>query len=322
MAEVHTVRGAVSAADLGPTLAHEHVVIRDHEFSELYPEHQWNGLPREQALAETAALLEQVKESGIDTIIDCTALTHGRDVPFLKDVNAMVDLHIIASTGIYSYDELPHMMMFRKNVEDLLTDMFLRDITTGIGDTGVRAGMIKIAVDRPGITINIRKMMGAAARACQETRTPVTIHTHPAGGLGQEILDWMIKFGADPQLIVMSHSGDSADLDYLRGLMDRGAVIASDRFGLNTPGTASEAERIEVIAQLCSEGYADRIVVGHDAMMCHDWGPQLHVGRETWEPTRVGRVIVPSLREHGVSTDDLQQIMTTTPARLVAGGAL
>jgi phosphotriesterase-related protein len=106
-------------------------------------------------------------------------------------------------------------------------------------------------------------------------------------------------------------------------VMDTGATMASDRFGYAVPGTPTTQDRVAVIADLCAQGYADRIVVSHDAMLHTDW---LEPGGGTamysrWEPTYIPTAVVPALREAGVSDADLHRILVDTPARVLACAA-
>ena len=119
--------------------------------------------------------------------------------------------------------------------------------------------------------------------------------------------------------MVIGHSGDTTDTDYLKAVMDTGATMASDRFGYDLPGAATTRERVAVIADLCRQGYADRIVVSHDAMLHTDWLDAEYIAMHpNWTPTFIPTEVVPALREAGVSDAHLQQILVDTPARLLA----
>jgi phosphotriesterase-related protein len=318
---VETVRGPVEISRLGPTLAHEHVVTISVEFEKFYPELSWGG-DRADVVRDVVGKLQEIRDRGITTILDCTAYFHGRDIGFVREVNEQVDINVIMSTGIYTFDYLPYHVKQRppKSVaDDILTRMFLRDLTVGIGDSGIRAQSIKVATDTEGFTPNNVRVLRAAGRASAETGAPITAHTHPADRQAPRLLEILAEEGADLSKVVVAHSGDTGDLGYLRALMDAGAIMGNDRFGLYLPGTATEDQRLDVLATLCAEGYSDRIVLSHDSLLYCDWGEP---GRpvpdylRTWVPTRVSDVIVPALRERGVAEADLHALMVTTPASL------
>lgn len=324
MSTVETVRGPVAVEALGQTLAHEHVVFIDAEFARFYPELAWGG-ERSAVVERVVQQLQAVRDRGIGTILDCTALLHGRDMDFLREVNDRVDLNVIASTGIYTFDHVPHHIAsqsrFTNSSDDILTRMFLRDITVGIGDSGVKAQSIKIAVDKAGFTPNIERIFKAAGKASAETGAPVTVHTHPADRQASQALELLSGEGADLSTVVIGHSGDTTDIDYLRSIIDAGAVIGDDRFGLYLlPNTASEDERVDILAVLAAEGKADRIVLSHDAVLYSDWSePGSLDGVEalkTWVPTHISDVVLPKLRAKGVAQADIDSMMVAAPASL------
>lgn len=323
MSTVDTVRGPVAITDLGRTLIHEHLISISAEFSREYPELAWAG-ERQQRLDHVTAAVQAVRDRGITTILDCTAFFHGRDMDFVRDVNDRVDINIVVSTGIYTFDFLPYHLSHRAPgpvADDVLTQMFLRDLTVGIGDSGVKAQSIKVATDTAGITPNNERILRAAGYASAQTGAPITAHTHPADGNGDRILKIFAEQGADLRTVVVAHSGDSTDLDYLRTLADTGAVLGHDRFGLYMPGTATLEERVATIATLCAEGYADRIGLSHDTVMYSDWGPPGLAEQyfPTWVPTHISDVVLPALRAAGVSEADIDTMLVATPARLFSG---
>lgn len=320
MSTVETVRGPVELSQLGPTLAHEHVVSVSVEFQKFYPELSWGG-ERTDVVESVVNRLQEVRDRGITTLLDCTAYLHGRDMDVVREVNDRVDVNVIVSTGIYTFDHLPHHVLYRQPAsvaDDILTRMFLRDLTVGVGDSGVKAQSIKVATDTPGFTPNNVRILRAAGKASAETGAPITVHTHPADRPAAQLLEILTEQGADPRRVVVAHSGDTADLDYLREIMDAGAVMGSDRFGLYLPGTASEEERLEALTTLCGQGYSDRIVLSHDTSLFSDWGEPgtPMTGFEDWVPTRVSDVILPELRKRGVAEADIDAMMINTPASL------
>ncbi|WP_405182622.1 phosphotriesterase-related protein [Nocardia sp. NBC_01377] len=320
MTTVETVRGPVPVDRLGPTLIHEHLIMISAEFQKFYPELAWS-LPREEVVERVVTALQEVHDRGVRTLLDCTAFFHGRDMDFVQEVNQRVDLNIIISSGIYTFDFLPYHLSHRvpPTVEkDMLTRMFVRDVTVGVGDSGVRAQSIKVATDKEGITVNIERVLRAAACASAQTGVPITVHTHPADELGPAVQKILVEYGADLTKVVIGHSGDSEDLDYLRRLMDAGSMAGFDRFGLYLPGTSTMEQRLDAVATLCGQGYADRIGLSHDAVLYSDWGPPGVALKRfpTWVPTHISDVVVPGLRERGVSDADIDTMLVSAPAAL------
>ena len=324
---VPTVRGDVDSAALGTTLMHEHVVNITAEVARDYPDLSWTA-DKEAVLRSVVDMLRDVKARGIDTIVDCTAFGHGRDVDALQRINEQVDLHIVACTGIYTYDYLPFFFQYGHPVRrvdgkdvDILTEMFVRDVTDGIAGSGVRAGMIKTATDHAGVTPNIERILRAVARAHRATGAAITTHTVVAtkNGLDQQRI--FTEEGVDLSRVVIGHSGDSTDLGYLRALLDAGSTIGADRFGLYLPdiGMPVMETRVHTLAQLCAEGYGDRIVLSHDVTCYGDWLPRdLGGGSLTdWVQTHISDKVVPALLEAGVAAEQVDQMLVGNPRRVL-----
>ncbi|MCW2494498.1 hypothetical protein [Jatrophihabitans sp.] len=319
---VQTVRGPVAVDDLGMTLMHEHIVNVNAEVNRDQPAMSIDG-NRAAIFAEVVARLKDVAAAGISTLVDLTVPGHGRDVAFVQEVNRHVDLHIVAATGIYTFNEIPKMFHYRpptpSSPRDALTELFVRDIRDGIAGTGVRAAIIKVATDRLGVTPDIDRVLRAAAVAHRETGVPITTHTAPAERTGLDQQRIFAEEGVDLSRVIIGHCGDANDQDYLRTLMDRGSLIGADRFGLYLPGRLGLPARVDIVADLCALGYSDRIVLAHDKTIYSDWwddgwGPQV----PEWTHTHISTAVLPALRERGVTEEQLDQMMVGNPRRVFA----
>src|SRR5487761_1963688 len=170
MPEVQTVQGAIDAQELGIVLAHEHVRVRDEATADQWPTRYDEQLELDAALVA----VNDAKDRGVSSIVDATAMFNGRDVRFMKRVADETGVKIIACTGIYSYDHLPHY--FENRDIDVMADHFVEDIETGIQGTDIRAAFLKCAADAAGVTANVEKMPRAVARASIKTGAPIMAH--------------------------------------------------------------------------------------------------------------------------------------------------
>jgi phosphotriesterase-related protein len=182
VATVETVRGPVEAESLGRTLPHEHVFILGHETLQNF-NHRW-GEPwwdEEARVADAVAKLQRLRDGGIETIYDPTAVGLGRDIGRIKRINEQVDLNVVVCTGIYSFMELPQFLRYR--TPEALAAIFVRELTEGIGDTGVKAAFIKCAVEEYGLVGEVPKILAAVATAAIETgaRDGATFHDFMVG---------------------------------------------------------------------------------------------------------------------------------------------
>ena len=148
-----------------------------------------------------------------------------------------------------------------------MTDMFVRDITEGIADTGIKAAILKCATDEPGVTPGVERVLRAVAQAHRQTGVPISTHTHAATRRGLEQQRIFAEEGVDLSRVVIGHSGDTTDLDYLEELIANGSYIGMDRFGLDTFLTTEE--RVDTVATMCERGHADKMVLSHDAVVLH-----------------------------------------------------
>lgn len=311
---VSTVSGPKPVGELGAVLMHEHIFVHTPELCRDFPAQSWGD--RAAVHDDAVAKLTTLKDYGFDTLVDLTAIGCDRSIADVAEVNRRVDVNIIVATGLYTFDELPRFITARpaSNGRDVMTDLFVQDITEGIAGTDVRAGVLKCFTDRPGLTPNVARVLTATARAHRETGVPISTHTDASRRTGLLQQDLFAAEGVDLTRVVIGHCGDSTDRDYLREIMDRGSTIGCDRFGLYRPGTPTLAERIDVIADLCGHGYADRIVISHDAHCHSDWfTPSERARYPDWNYTHIPDVVLPALRERGVNDSHIQQMLIANP---------
>jgi phosphotriesterase-related protein len=305
MTTVDTALGPVATAGLGPTLMHEHIVTRSPGVQENWP-HLFDR-PAIVAIAERK--MADLYDRGIRTIVDLTTVDLGRDIGLIVDVARRSRVQVIVATGVWWMPQ----RYFGAHGIDEVAELFIRDITKGIGTSGVKAAIIKCATDTAGVTPVIDNVLRACARAQKATGVPISTHTWAAGRSGEAQQAIFAQEGVDLRRIIIGHSGDSEDLGYLRGLMERGSTIGMDRFGLEQ--FLPTEKRVEVLARLCAEGYAGKMVLSHDA---NCWTDMLSEDdkrrtRPRWKYTHISDDILPALRAAGVTDDQIEQMLVRNP---------
>ncbi|MFJ9210839.1 phosphotriesterase [Streptomyces sp. NPDC102264] len=195
-----------------------------------------------------------------------------------------------------------------------MTELFVRELTEGIADTGVRAAFLKCAVEDE-LTPGVERVMRAVAQAHLRTGAPITVHTNANARTGLAAQDILRGEGVDLGAVVIGHSGDTTDLDYLHRLIDNGSYVGMDRFGLDMllPGD----QRVATVAALAREGFAERMVLSHDAS-CHiDWFPPGVRERiaPNWHYTHLHDEVLPALRRDGVTEAQLTTMLVDNPRR-------
>lgn len=319
MPTVETLRGPVDVAELGQTLMHEHVFVVATEHIDNYGKGAW--WDEEFRVADAVAKLSAVAAKGVRTIADPTVWGLGRYIPRVQRIAEQVpELNIIPATGIYSFDELPHQYTFRPPVDgaDPMVDDFVRDLTVGIADTGVKAAFLKCVVEAKGLTPGVERICRAVAQAHVRTGAPITVHTSSVTGSGELALDLFAKEGVDLTKVVVGHAGDTNDLDYLMRLADTGAILGMDRFGLDLYNTTER--RVATIAELCRRGYADRMVLSHDTACFMDyfggaWDDSVGTLAPNWRYDHIHDDVLTALRASGVTAAQISQMLVYNPAR-------
>ena len=256
MTQVETVRGPVDSAALGRTYMHEHIFVLTPDVQQNYPD-EWGD--EDSRVDDAVQKLNELATRGVSTIVDPTVIGLGRYIPRIQRIAAQVpDLNIVVATGCYTYGDVPFFFHYRgpaleaalgQPVPDPMVDMFVGDITEGIAGTGVKAGMLKCAIDEQGMTGGVERVMRAVAKAHRRTGTPITIHTHPGSRQGLAAKRVLDDEGVDPRRVVLGHSGDSSDADHLQSLAEAGFVLGMDRFGINLE-TTFEA-RADTVVEMC-----------------------------------------------------------------------
>lgn len=320
MTAIQTLRGPIDSSALGRVLVHEHIITMHTEYTQNYRP----DFVESEQIEEAGHRLNNLKAAGIDTIIDLTVLGLGRYIPRLEIVAARTDLNIIVATGCYTFDQLPSPLAnvgpgCMIDVEDPLPDLFVNDITTGIAHSKVRAGELKCAIDAPGLTRDVERVLRAVAKANMRTGVPITVHTsasHETGLIAQRVL---AEEGVDLRDVIIGHCGDSTDLGYLMQLADRGSMLGMDRFGMNL--ILSDEQRVATIVELAKRGYLDRVTVSHDCWCWTDAFPSGAIDLPDHSYVHISQKIIPALLEAGLSHRDIDTILVDNPRRHFEGAA-
>ncbi|WP_456599234.1 phosphotriesterase family protein [Blastococcus sp. SYSU DS0616] len=323
MPTVETVRGPIDTAELGATLMHEHVFVLSTEHVQNYGTGDW--WDEDERVADAVDQLNELKALGIDTIVDPTVWGLGRYIPRVQRVAEQTDINIVVATGLYTYDEIPHQYEHRGPgllldlPRDPMVDDFTGDIRDGIAGTGVKAAFLKCVIEAKGLTSGVERTVRAVAATHRETGAPITVHTSSHTGAGRLAVQVFGEEGVDLTKVVIGHAGDSNDLDYLSELAEAGCLLGMDRFGLDIYNPTSS--RVDTIVALAERGYADRMVLAHDASCYIDYfpGAEGQAAKQqiapNWNYTHISRDVLPMLRERGTTEEQLRQMLVDTPRR-------
>ena len=318
MSTVQTVRGPLDPAQLGPTLMHEHIFVLSTEIMQNYPD-AWGDEGRRVDAA--VARMNELHSHGVRSVVDLTVIGLGRYIPRIIRVAQHTPLHLIVATGIYTYNDVPFYFHFRGpgtplDGPELMVDMFIRDIREGIAGTGVKAGILKCATDSPGLTKGVERILRAVAQAHRQTGVPISTHTHARSKRGLDQQRVFREEGVDLSRVVIGHSGDTTDIDYLEELIAAGSYLGMDRFGIDT--ILSFEDRVNTVARLCERGHAGKMVLSHDAACFSDWLPErdLPAILPNWHYLHIHNDVIPALKKQGVTDHQIETMLVANPRRI------
>ncbi len=325
MIEIATVTGTTTPDALGRTLMHEHLMIGypgwESHSTEPGPNH-------DERFAVCVDKIEEMKAAGFTSMLDPCPNDLGRDVEFIAEVAQKTGFQIICATGLYKQSEggLPywHFRGLFGDVTNAMAELFEKELTEGIGSTGIRAGIIKVATGPGEMTAYERQVFNAAAKASGAAGAPVTTHTDEGtvGDVQQQVLT---QGGVPAHRIVIGHSCGTSDHDYHMGIARSGSYLGFDRFGLEP--IQPDSERVRSLAALIERGAGDRVVVSHDSVWC--WRGAPFPDPAMWQeltkanhPLHFTNDIAPQLLEAGASPEQIDALVVDNPRRFFAGEKL
>lgn len=337
--KAQTVLGPVPAEELGITLPHEHLLI---DFRVMYREpegasgrglepvglqnhyellYDWTrNLDNLRLLDEPTAIEEALlfRREGGRTLVDATSVGLGRDPLALQRIARATGLHVIMGAGYYVAAAHPSDMDGK--TEDDIAREIVRDVTEGVGDTGVRAGLIgEIGCSWPW-TANEQKSVRAAAAAAKQTGAPLMIHPGRNPAAPEAHLEEVRRVGFDLGRVIMCHIDRTvSDPARLKAIAATGCYLEYDLFGsevsnypLSDFEMPSDAERMRQILWLGEQGHVPQILISHD--ICYKVRLARYGGHGY---AHIPQRIVPRLRKKGLGEKEVQALIVENPARAV-----
>lgn len=351
MGTLQTVLGPIDDSQIGFTMSHVHITLdilcwyqeldspslRKLQESKLSLENL--GWARRNSLLVKDNLVQDdldltIREAmeyrwgGGRTIISVDLPGIGRDPLAQRRFAHATGLNVVASTGWYIQRSHPPEVA-EKSVEELAEQM-VREITVGIGDTGIRAGNIgelamSGAAHQP-FQPSEEKVLRAAARAQKATGVSLTVHPNHPYDHWDTYIDVLEKEGADLRKCYMAHLGFYTDVEIAKRILRRGVgYVSYDNLGAEETlaeavfgpgvGYSKDNEEVRMIVELLEAGHRDRILLSTE-MACklsykryggYGWG-------------YLFETIIPWLKSLGANEEDIRQITVENPRRLHAVG--
>ena len=323
MSKVNTVTGQIDITQLGRTLVHEHLLFG---FPGWCSDTTIGALDFDWAVRYLSDEVRKGKANGVNSIVDATPNECDRNPLLMKAVAEEAEVNVICATGYYFEDVSTAAYWHRHekfgiDIVEELYEMFVKEIEQGIGNTGIKAGVIKVATGDGKFTDFERKIFLAAAKAQKETMVPIITHT-TGGTMGPEQAEFLIEQGVRADKIQIGHMCSCRSLEEHERLLKTGAFDAFDTCGEeNNGGTPSDIERADMIAKLVERGYANQLLISHDYVALESGRSVLkqkkaHPVYMDMGFDRIDRVVLPALEKRGVTRAQFDAISINNPSRL------
>ncbi|MEV7127360.1 phosphotriesterase [Streptomyces sp. NPDC093260] len=298
MSAVRTVLGDVAPAELGVTDAHDHLFFR----SPRLPGQELDDVRA--AGSELAAF----RAAGGSAVVQWTPYGLGRRAAELPPLSRAVGVHVVCATGLHQ--DVHYDADTLAAVRGRLADVFVTELTEGIGDTGVRAGLVKVAGGFHGLDAHARWTMTAAAEAHHATGAPVAVHLE-MGTAALDVLDLLCgESEVPPDRVILGHLNRFPDPVAHRQAAESGCYLAFD--GPSRSHHATDWRMPQAVRALAEAGHGDRLLLGGDTVVAGgrsvDGGPGM--------PYLLRRIRPRLAAELG--TDLVDRVLTENPARAFA----
>jgi phosphotriesterase-related protein len=313
---INTVTGKCNARDLGFTLIHEHLTAG-------FPGWEFDNrnFNRKAEVSKAVDRLKEIQDLGVSSFVDPCPMELGRDPEFAAEVSEKSGVRVIIATGLYN-DAFGIPQHFRMLSADDIADVYIQELTEGVGKTGIKPGLIKTATGGiPGMSVDTaitpseEKCLRAAARAQKKTGVPLLCHNSESSPFGRETLEVFRQEGVDFNRVLIGHACGVGDMKYYFDILNRGAWIGFDRFGLEP--IAPDKMRLASLIGLLAVGF-DRIMLSQDAVGC--WlGRPLKAFEKMMEKApnsnyaHVCRNIIPQMLKAGVSEQKIRTLTVDNP---------
>jgi phosphotriesterase-related protein len=350
--KVMTVNGAGDPDRLGLTIMHEHLfidlwkdkipphnapateaVLWDQKLSlqNLHLARQSKPIKDNYILGDEAVAIAEAmefKKNGGSTIVEVTSIGIGRDPMALRRVANATGMNVVMGTGWYQKAYHPDDID-QRTVDDMAAEI-VRDVTVGVGDTGIRSGIIgEVGINGEPLTPNEIKSLQASARASRATGAAISLHRGGAGREKLEVVSILGKEGADMSRVIFGHSDSIAwDMPLMLELLNHGVYIQFDTLGMESTslflhprshsgdeimGLARTPQAVEAIPKLIEMGYEDRILLSQD--VCTKTQLKRYGGNGY---SFILERVLPTLRRKGVTEDQVNSLMVDNPRRVLA----
>ncbi len=332
--KVQTVSGLIAPEQMGRTLAHEHLLLnicppehRHHPEEPITLEslgrirRHWGRNPYNARLEDEAEMITELREfkaAGGGTVVEVTSIGLNRSPEGLQRLAEATGVHVVMGASFYVHNYHPPRVASLSEAE--LTAEIVRDIHEGVGETGIKAGIIgEVGLYWPVHDDEV-KVLRASAMAQRETGAPLMIHPGRDPQAPAEAIAVVKEAGGDPSRAIIAHIDrtlfDRADM---LALAETGCYLEFDLFGAESSyyplapiDMPNDAVRIDHLQALIAAGHRDQLLVAHD--VCHKTRLRKYGGDGY---SHLLDNVVPMMARKGMSAADIEALLVGNPARIM-----
>lgn len=305
---LRTIIDDIPLEKLGLILPHEHLFtdLRGPDIND-YAQADPN-----QVAATMIPYLREAEQVGVTALVECSTIGVGRNIEILTEIEKRTQIHLVAPTGIYKETYTP--AIYKSSTIDEMAELWIIELTKGIGMTDNKAGFIKIAVSDEGPTELEKRNIRAAARASQATGAAIASHTI-GGNAALEEISILEEEGLALERFIWVHANIEPDQHYHLEAADLGAFIEFDAIG--QPGVDQD-DLASAVQYMVEKGFGDRILLSHDAGWFQPGNPGGKPEHGIRGYTALTDDFIPLLKDKGMDDQTISMLTEENPKQAFA----
>ncbi|MBI2988943.1 MAG: phosphotriesterase [Deltaproteobacteria bacterium] len=314
MAQVNTVLGPISPDQMGTTLMHEHIIFNTPGWE--YSPEAFQALDAPRVFEKLCGDLMDFKSLGGRTLVDVSGVGLGRDVELFADLSRATGVHIVCCTGFWAERKI--LPYFAERDIDYHTELYVRELTQGVGTTNIKAGIIKVGNSRDSITPLEEMTFRAGARASKRTGAVVTTH---GVRCAEQQLSILLSEGIEPSRTIIGHLDDRSAIDLERDkrMARKGVWLSYDHIGTEEWSTQYYAmpdeKRVELVVHIAQDGFINQMLLSNDT---NGWSCGLvHRGTPEHTYAHLLRHFVPKLLKAGLTEKQIHTLLVENPRKVL-----
>jgi phosphotriesterase-related protein len=306
--KIVTVNGEIAASRMGVTLPHEHVVFDLAMIDSIGPT-RYN---KDSVISKVLPMLEELKPYKVRTIVDGSPEFMGRDPKLLAELSKKTGINFITNTGWYAADSERHLP---REIKDMSAEeialIWIAEAQNGIGNTGIKPGVINIGISGAALSENDKKLVAAACITHLRTGLSIMSHTGPAeGAMAQlRILD---KYGVDPSAFIWLHAMEEVSKGRVLTIAEKGVWVSFDGI---MPDMEASVRISEMVKYMKTLRRLDHVLLSHDAV---GYECDLPGGGKSRRYTELFDSFTLLMMSEGITKEELDMLMVKNPAEAFA----